>query len=82
MNNINEDKLAVGFIIAGDSINISGQLRKSDENAIVSEQDFLGVISIKDLLLVMTEKKILPVLEWLNEERHKHEIEERSGYSE
>ena len=55
---------------------------KSDENAIVSEQDFLGVISIKDLLLVMTEKKILPVLEWLNEERHKHEIEERSGYSE
>ena len=43
MENINEDKLAVGFIIAGDSVNISGQLRKSGENATpeINERDFL-----------------------------------------
>lgn len=41
----------------------------------------VGMISIRDLLLTMTANQVVPMLDWLNEERRTL-IEERVGYSE
>ena len=41
----------------------------------------VGIISIRDLLLTMTANQVVPLLDWLNEERRTL-IEERVGYSE
>jgi len=41
----------------------------------------VGMISIRDLLLTMTANHVVPMLDWLNEERRTL-IEERIGYSE
>jgi len=41
----------------------------------------VGIISIRDLLLAMTANQVVPLLDWLNEERRTL-IEERVGYSE
>jgi len=41
----------------------------------------VGIISIRDLLLTMTANQVVPLLDWLNEERRVL-IEERVGYSE
>ena len=41
----------------------------------------VGIISIRDLLLTMTANQVVPLLDWLNEERRSL-IEERVGYSE
>ena len=41
----------------------------------------VGMISIRDLLLTMTATQVVPMLDWLNEERRTL-IEERVGYSE
>ena len=42
---------------------------------------FRGIISIRDLLVTMTANQVVPLLDWLNEERRTL-IEERVGYSE
>ena len=41
----------------------------------------VGIISIRDLLLTTTANQVVPLLDWLNEERRTL-IEERVGYSE
>jgi len=41
----------------------------------------VGIISVRDLLLTVTANKVVPLLDWLNEERRTL-IEERVGYSE
>ena len=49
--------------------------------ASLQESHPVGIISIRDLLLTMTANQVVPLLNWLNEERRTL-IEERVGYSE
>ena len=49
--------------------------------ASLQESHPVGIISIRDLLLTMTANQVVPLLDWLNEERRTL-IEERVGYSE
>ena len=66
----------------------NAQKKNDNELAYVSKHlylttDFLRKFrsSIRDLLLTMTANQVVPLLDWLNEERRTL-IEERVGYSE
>ena len=47
----------------------------------IKTHQVVGMISIKDMLLTLTNQQVLPALEWLNEERLQ-DIADRGGYSE
>ena len=53
----------------------------TEQTGAVQSTHPVGVISIRDLLLTMTANQVVPLLDWLNEERRTL-IEERVGYSE
>ena len=63
------------------------QLMEQRLSDVVKQSDALqesfpvGIISIRDVLLTMTANQVVPLLDWLNEERRTL-IEERVGYSE
>jgi len=51
------------------------------QSVTMQESHPVGIISIRDLLLAMTANQVMPLLDWLVEERRML-IEERVGYSE
>lgn len=53
----------------------------AEQGASLASSHPVGIISIRDLLLAMTANQVVPLLDWLNEERRTL-IEERVGYSE
>lgn len=54
---------------------------KALENGQVDSDYPVGIVSVRDLLLSVTAQQMVPLLEWLDDERRSL-IEERVGYSE